>query len=345
MKEMTGKKIVIVVFSLLFSAVVVHSIHASEAQVTKYGLWKEKIQETDGTLNCYFGGDLWGTNIQSAIVTSPINKDYVWQYNLEEEQWDFSGGAWQCGKEFEDEFPNGTYTILVTYTDGSTETLIVDYGGTFAPIPVFSSLDSEKFCWEPWDYQYDQDYIEVEITSEDGKEAGGWLPWSATCYFFPAGFFEYNTEYSISIYFLTKHNDHAFHNSELDLVISPPDHTLNLDLTYDNTGLTMNFEIGTKQPAFWNVLISSHKKTKSLLSIPIPVVDPPISFPIILPRFQSLGNIGVLTTLTTKETGIICSDWETVDTGPITAAKQSINTLNLRKLFKEKLGQAMSTSR
>ena len=43
-------------------------------------------------------------------------------------------------------------------------------------------------------------------------------------------------------------------------------------------------------------------------------IAPPVSFPFTLP-ISNLGTIGFLTTLTTAD-GIICSDFETIDTGP-----------------------------
>jgi glucose/arabinose dehydrogenase len=113
--------------------------------------------------------------------------------------------------------------------------------------------------------------------------------------------------------------------------------TLDLNLSYNGSTLTMSFEIGTQLPASWNVWVSFLNTTIPSWSVPIPVVDPPISFPIPIPEFPSLGNIGFLTTLTTQENGIICSDWETLDTGPMTAATQIPIGSELRKLFKERL--------
>ena len=73
--------------------------------------------------------------------------------------------------------------------------------------------------------------------------------------------------------------------------------------------------MGTTDPATWNVWMSVQTLTFPLWSIPLPPIDPPISAPVPLPEFPQLGSIGVLTTLTTPTVGIICSDWQTVDTG------------------------------
>jgi hypothetical protein len=96
--------------------------------------------------------------------------------------------------------------------------------------------------------------------------------------------------------------------------------TLDLNLSYTAETLTMDFLLGTTQPANWNIWVSFLNQTIRLGCIPIPVIYPPISCPIPFPGFPSLGTIGVLTTLTTAEDGIICSDWETVDTGSVVTA-------------------------
>jgi len=91
---------------------------------------------------------------------------------------------------------------------------------------------------------------------------------------------------------------------------------LDLSLSYAGGTLTMDFDLSTPEAATWNVWINNQSSNISIVSIPLPPIHSPISFPIQLPNFPSLGNIGVLTTLTTPTEGIICSDWETVDTVP-----------------------------
>ncbi len=90
--------------------------------------------------------------------------------------------------------------------------------------------------------------------------------------------------------------------------------TLNTDLSFVGDTLNMGFYLGTQEPATWNVYLSVFDVLVPLFSIPLPALDQPISVPISIPGFPDLGGIGVLTTLTTAD-GIICSDWETVDTG------------------------------
>ncbi len=92
---------------------------------------------------------------------------------------------------------------------------------------------------------------------------------------------------------------------------------LNVDLSYNNGNLNMDFTVGTVVPATWNIYLSVLDFVIPVLSIPLPVIDPPIAVPIPIPGFPSFGGVGVLTTLTTPGGGIICSDWDVVDTGPV----------------------------
>ena len=75
----------------------------------------------------------------------------------------------------------------------------------------------------------------------------------------------------------------------------------------------MDFELGTPDPAIWDVWLISIFGLNNLWSLPTSPIDPPSSFPIVFP-FPSIGNIGILTTLTTAS-GVACGDFKIVDTG------------------------------
>ena len=79
--------------------------------------------------------------------------------------------------------------------------------------------------------------------------------------------------------------------------------------------LDIDFTLRTVSPATWNVWFSVMNTTFRLWSVGPFSVDPATQVPISVPNFPSLGTVGFLTTLTTPDKGIICSDWETVDTG------------------------------
>jgi hypothetical protein len=92
--------------------------------------------------------------------------------------------------------------------------------------------------------------------------------------------------------------------------------TLNLTASFIDGFLTLEFDLGTQEPATWNVWLTSQSEIINLVSAPLSMIDPPIPVHLTLPFFPSLGTIGILTTLTTPEAGIICSEFVLVDTGP-----------------------------
>jgi Concanavalin A-like lectin/glucanases superfamily len=102
--------------------------------------------------------------------------------------------------------------------------------------------------------------------------------------------------------------------------------TLNLAPSITEGTLTLAFQLGTQEPATWNVWLTAQSDLTRLLSFPLPAIDPPAQVPITTPFFSSLGTIGFLSTLTTPDQGILCSDFATVDTGPI--ADNSAPTLH-----------------
>lgn len=101
----------------------------------------------------------------------------------------------------------------------------------------------------------------------------------------------------------------------IDDVCARRECALNLGLSYTTKALTINFLVGTDQPADWNVWLIIGPNAILLWSVPLPAIPAtPLSVPI--PGFPSIGTIGVLTTLSTAADGIICYDFEVVDTGP-----------------------------
>ena len=89
-----------------------------------------------------------------------------------------------------------------------------------------------------------------------------------------------------------------------------------LAASYSSQTIEINFEIGTPIPATWNVWLSFQNTTVLLWSAPVPEIDPPVSIPISSQvPIPPVGTLGFLTTLTTQNEGIICSDWEVLDTG------------------------------
>jgi hypothetical protein len=91
--------------------------------------------------------------------------------------------------------------------------------------------------------------------------------------------------------------------------------TLNVEASYPDGSLNLAFEVGAREPATWHAWLTSQDEIARLFSVPLPVIEPPIPVSLTLPFFPHLGTIGVLTTLTAPDKGIICSAFVTVDTG------------------------------
>ncbi len=92
---------------------------------------------------------------------------------------------------------------------------------------------------------------------------------------------------------------------------------LDLVLSHDGANIKLDFTLGmTVAPTSWNVWMAAQNSIFPLWQIPnIPVtIEPPINIPVQFP-LSGLGKVGVLTTLTTQDAGLICWDFEVVDTG------------------------------
>ena len=102
-------------------------------------------------------------------------------------------------------------------------------------------------------------------------------------------------------------------------------------MAFEYTTLTLGFELGIQKPAFWgNWMVVGTTFIPLWTSPLLTPIDPPGQFPLPIPGFPSIGKIGFLTLLINSE-GIICSDWETIDTGDPSSVVPS--TEKLRELF------------
>jgi hypothetical protein len=90
-----------------------------------------------------------------------------------------------------------------------------------------------------------------------------------------------------------------------------------VSLAFSNSTLFLNFSIGATEPATWSTFLVSHYGVSRLWSVPIPAINPPAVFVVpIGPGIPSVGQIGVLTMLSTDTAGILCAAWKTVNTNP-----------------------------
>lgn len=85
-------------------------------------------------------------------------------------------------------------------------------------------------------------------------------------------------------------------------------------LSMNGGTLDFNFTLRTATPATWRFWVVAQGANAPFWSVGPLTVDPRVSFPLSIPGMPSIGTIGFLSTLTTPASGIICSDFETVNT-------------------------------
>ena len=105
-----------------------------------------------------------------------------------------------------------------------------------------------------------------------------------------------------------------------DIEIVPVGELCDLSLTYAGGALDIGFQLATSAPVTWNAWLSLQSSTVRLWSLPLPVIDPAIFRNIHVPDFPQSGRVGFLTTMTRPDAGIVCSDWQTIDTGSAPAS-------------------------
>jgi hypothetical protein len=89
--------------------------------------------------------------------------------------------------------------------------------------------------------------------------------------------------------------------------------SVGLSLRYTHGTLEMYFELGTSEPAAWNVWLWFSGSFVSLWSLPVPVIDPPAALPTLAFPFPQVGEALFITGLSGG--GFACWNWEAVDTG------------------------------
>ena len=92
--------------------------------------------------------------------------------------------------------------------------------------------------------------------------------------------------------------------------------TVNLNLSYASGTFTMNVTLGTAVPRRWTVWLAYGENSQvRLLSVPLPAIATPVSFPVSFP-LPPIGTVGLLATVATASGGLSCSDFKTISTVP-----------------------------
>jgi hypothetical protein len=90
-----------------------------------------------------------------------------------------------------------------------------------------------------------------------------------------------------------------------------------LALGYAASTLNIGFTIKTAIPVLWSAWIAWQNNLVPLWSVQIPAVPTAVSFTVPIPGVPPLGNVAVLTTMSSATYGLMCGDMKLVDTGGI----------------------------
>ena len=103
---------------------------------------------------------------------------------------------------------------------------------------------------------------------------------------------------------------------------------LEQELTFGGGSLTMGYLVGTQVQATWTVwlVLLNPPFAIPLWSVPLPILHPPIT-PDVSFLLAGFGTVAAFTVLTTSNDGVICSDWDTVNTGPPSEGGGSLQDL------------------
>ena len=103
---------------------------------------------------------------------------------------------------------------------------------------------------------------------------------------------------------------------------------LEQDLARTGGNLEFDYLLATANPATWTVwlVLLNPPFAVPILSAPLPIINPPISPSFSIP-LAGFGTVGALTVVTTSTDGVICSDWDIVNTGAPSAGGGSLQEL------------------
>ena len=87
-------------------------------------------------------------------------------------------------------------------------------------------------------------------------------------------------------------------NVELDYLIvkqtPQPPCTLNLVASFTDQTLSLDFDLGTREPATWNIWLVAQTEVTPLVSAALPVIEPPVPVEVDIPFFPALGTVGLV---------------------------------------------------
>ena len=98
-----------------------------------------------------------------------------------------------------------------------------------------------------------------------------------------------------------------------------------LDAGYANATLNLDFSLGALELGNWSTWLFVQNFGVQLWTFPLPVIDPPASFPVSFP-LPSFGDV-LLVSYVATGSGIQCIDFEIVDTGGPGPSREELEDL------------------
>lgn len=89
--------------------------------------------------------------------------------------------------------------------------------------------------------------------------------------------------------------------------------TVTQTVTRTGTTVNLNYTITTTTPTTWTVFLIVGSAAIPIVTVPLPATNTPVTAPLALPNFPSLGTVGFLTTLSGTG-GILCSEFDLITT-------------------------------
>jgi parallel beta-helix repeat protein len=108
----------------------------------------------------------------------------------------------------------------------------------------------------------------------------------------------------------------------------------NVDLSLDQRTLKLSLDLASTEPVIWGAWLAVFHFVVPLWSVELPTVAPPVSFDLPWANFPTVGEIAIITTLSTAEKGLVCLDVDQIDTGGPGASKETLHHSLLRGSIK-----------
>ena len=195
------------------------------AEVSSLNVWLNRTRDESNNSTTYaFYTDVYGTvsEFKTIVLTSPLNNTYNLGLSPEGDQW--GSGIEGTQSVIEAEFPDGTYTFTVTYTDDTTEEISVELSGDLPPYPENISVSNTQLSWDLWTSPSPLSSMEfVVFDSDDNFIERADLPAIDTSYTLTNNLMLDEKSYKVNVSFVnvTEASQYSAYKASSTTVITP----------------------------------------------------------------------------------------------------------------------------